>query len=283
MDLTTLNTEQVAAVRHTEGPLLLLAGAGSGKTRVITCRIGYLLRRLEVAAENIVAVTFTNKAAREMKERVDELVGRRHARGMIVSTFHSLGMRILREDIERLGYKKNFSIYGAADQARLIRDLLQGASGSDGKRFDPDRILWILSDAKNRMILPEQYVPRHQDPYEYAAAEIYPRYQRALKAFNAVDFDDILLLTVRLLEKHPDVLSRYQERFRYLMVDEYQDTNTAQYRLLRLLSARHRNLCVVGDDDQSIYAWRGADVRNILDFEKDYPDARVIKLEQNYR
>ncbi len=281
MNLSTLNPEQRAAVQHTEGPLLLLAGAGSGKTRVITCRIAYLLRRCETPPQAIVAVTFTNKAAREMKERVDDLVGRRQTKGMIVSTFHSLGMRILREDIAKLGYKKNFSIYGAADQARLVRDLLQGIGGE--RKIDADRVLWKFSDAKSRLLSPEQFVPRSQDEAELAAAQLYPRYQRALKAFNAVDFDDILLLSVRLLDEHPDVLERYRDRFRYLMVDEYQDTNPAQYRLLRLLCDGHRNLCVVGDDDQSIYAWRGADVRNILDFEKDFPDARVIKLEQNYR
>ncbi len=281
MNLSTLNPEQRAAVQHTEGPLLLLAGAGSGKTRVITCRIAYLLRRCETPPQAIVAVTFTNKAAREMKERVDDLVGRRQTKGMIVSTFHSLGMRILREDIAKLGYKKNFSIYGAADQARLVRDLLQGIGGE--RKIDADRVLWKISDAKSRLLSPEQFVPRSQDEAELAAAQLYPRYQRALKAFNAVDFDDILLLSVRLLDEHPDVLERYRDRFRYLMVDEYQDTNPAQYRLLRLLCDGHRNLCVVGDDDQSIYAWRGADVRNILDFEKDFPDARVIKLEQNYR
>ncbi len=282
MDLSTLNKEQLAAVRHTEGPLLLLAGAGSGKTRVITFRIAYLLRQLGVTPDQILAVTFTNKAAREMKDRVRELVGRRESRDMAVSTFHSLGVRLLREDIEKLGYKKNFSIYGAADQARLVRDLMQGVE-TGGRKYDADRILWLISDAKNRLIPPEAFTAGPRDEYAALAAEVYPRYQRALKAFNALDFDDILMLTVRLLQDHPKVLSRCQERFRYIMVDEYQDTNAAQYRLLRLLCAAHRNLCVVGDDDQSIYGWRGADLGNILDFEKDYPGARVIKLEQNYR
>jgi DNA helicase-2/ATP-dependent DNA helicase PcrA len=282
LDLTSLNREQLAAVRHTEGPLLLLAGAGSGKTRVITCRIAYLLKQKGVPADRILAVTFTNKAAREMKERVQELVGRQESREMIVSTFHSLGVRLLREDIEKLGYKKNFSIYGAADQARLIRDLMQRVATGD-RKFDADRILWQISDAKNRLIPPDSFVAGNRDEYAALAAEIYPKYQRALKAFNALDFDDILMLTVRLLQGHPRVLARCQERFRYIMVDEYQDTNAAQYHLLRLLSAAHRNLCVVGDDDQSIYGWRGADLGNILDFEKDFPGATVIKLEQNYR
>jgi DNA helicase II / ATP-dependent DNA helicase PcrA len=281
MDLSSLNDQQRTAVRHTEGPLLLLAGAGSGKTRVITFRIVHLLRAVGVPARSLLAVTFTNKAAREMKERVEELVGRQDSRAMVISTFHSLGMRILREDIERLGYKKNFSIYGSADQVRLIRDLTQAAAPQ--VKVDAERILWLISDAKNRLIAPDAFVPRAGDGYAALAAEVYPRYQRALKAFNALDFDDILMLTVRLLEEHPDVLARYQERFRYIMVDEYQDTNAVQYRLLRLLSADHGNLCVVGDDDQSIYGWRGAEPGNILHFGKDFPGTAVIKLEQNYR
>jgi len=282
MDLSTLNKEQLAAVRHDAGPLLLLAGAGSGKTRVITCRIAYLLRQRGVPAEQILAVTFTNKAAREMKERVEELVGRKSARGMVISTFHSLCVRILKEDIERLGYKKNFSIYGAADQGRLVRDLIQ-SHDTQGRKYDADRVLWLISDAKNRLVSPEQFTVRHQDEYEYLAAEIYPRYQKSLKAFNAIDFDDIIMLTVRLFREHPESLAKYQARFRYLMVDEYQDTNAAQYLLLRFLAERHRNLCVVGDDDQSIYGWRGADLGNILGFERDFPGTTVIKLEQNYR
>ncbi|BCR06412.1 DNA helicase [Desulfuromonas versatilis] len=282
MDLTTLNQEQLAAVRHADGPLLLLAGAGSGKTRVITFRIGYLIRQRGVLPAQLLAVTFTNKAAKEMKERVEELVGKRQCRGMIISTFHSLCVRILKEDIERLGYKKNFSIYGTADQVRLIKDLMQ-AVNVDGKKYDAERIQWMISDAKNRLIPPESYTVRYQDEYEYLAAEVYPKYQKALKAFNAIDFDDIIMLTVRLFREHPDVLEKYQQRFRYLMVDEYQDTNAAQYLLLRSLAGERRNLCVVGDDDQSIYGWRGADLGNILDFEKDFPGAAVIRLEQNYR
>ncbi len=280
MDLHSLNPQQQAAVRHTEGPLLVLAGAGSGKTRVITCRIAYLLLEKGVEPAAVLAVTFTNKAAREMKERVAELVGRR-GRGMIISTFHSLGMRILREEIERLGFKRNFSIYGAADQQRLVRDLLQALR--PGEKHDAERVLWRISDAKNRLVTPEEYRFRPHDPEETLVAEVYPRYQRSLKAFNAVDFDDILLLTVKLLREHPEVLTKYQERFRYVMVDEYQDTNAAQYQLLSLLCRRRGNLCVVGDDDQSIYAWRGAESANILEFERDYPGAVVIKLEQNYR
>ncbi len=282
MNLATLNPEQLAAVRHTEGPLLLLAGAGSGKTRVITYRIAYLLRQKGVSAEAILAVTFTNKAAREMRQRVEELVGKTAAKGMAISTFHALCARILREEIGLLGYKRNFSIYGAADQVRLIRDLAQNLR-QEGQRFDAERVLGVISDAKNRLVGPGEFVVRQPDDYSLLAAEIYPRYQKALKAYNALDFDDLLMLAARLFREHPEVLTRYQERFRYQMVDEYQDTNAAQYQLLRQLAARHRNLCVVGDDDQSIYGWRGADLRNILGFEQDFSGTRVVKLEQNYR
>ncbi len=283
MPLDSLNQQQRAAVRHTEGPLLLLAGAGSGKTRVITARIAYLIGERQIEPDCILAVTFTNKAAREMKQRVDALVGRRRTRGMTIATFHALCVRILKEDIERLGYKKNFSIYGAADQTRLIRDLVQDRAAG-GQKVDADRILWLISDAKNRLVPPESYTPPlHQGDYSRLAAEVYPRYQRTLKAFNALDFDDLIMLTVRLFREQPDVLAKYQQRFRYIMVDEYQDTNAAQYLLLRLLAAEHRNLCVVGDDDQSIYGWRGADLGNILGFERDFPGTRLIKLEQNYR
>ncbi|AMV73520.1 ATP-dependent DNA helicase Rep [Desulfuromonas sp. DDH964] len=281
MHINDLNPPQQAAVRHTEGPLLLLAGAGSGKTRVITCRIAYLLEQ-GVAAEEILAVTFTNKAAREMRERVKAMVGRKSGQGMVISTFHSLALRILRADIERLGFKQNFSIYGSADQERLVRDLTRDLL-AEGVRCDLDRVLWLISDAKNRLITPTEFTAGGSDPERLLAAQVYPRYQRALKAFNAVDFDDILLLAVRLLRDDPAVRRAWQARFRYIMVDEYQDTNAAQYHLLRLLCEEHRNLCVVGDDDQSVYGWRGADLGNILDFEKDYPGARVIKLEQNYR
>ncbi|MEZ4600646.1 MAG: UvrD-helicase domain-containing protein [Syntrophotaleaceae bacterium] len=277
-----LNPQQQAAVRQTDGPLLLLAGAGSGKTRVITSRIAYLVREMGAAPGQILAVTFTNKAAREMKQRAEAMAGRKNSQGMTVCTFHALCVRILKEDIERLGYKGNFSIYGAADQIRLIRDLVQSNSSS-GQKLDADRILWLISDAKNRLVPPEDFSPRFPDDHGRAAADIYPRYQKALKAFNAVDFDDLIMLTVRLFRDHPDILAKYQQRFRYIMVDEYQDTNAAQYLLLRQLAAVHGNLCVVGDDDQSIYGWRGADLGNILGFEKDFPATQVIKLEQNYR
>lgn len=280
-DLNSLNPQQRAAVIHREGPLLLLAGAGSGKTRVITCRIVHMLEQ-GVSPDNILAVTFTNKAAREMKERVEEMISRERCKGMVIATFHSLCVRILKSHIDRLGFKKNFSIYPAADQQRLVRELLRNLD-SNSSQSDADQVMWRISAAKNKLIFADEYTPNSRDPLSALAAEIYPRYQKALKAYNAVDFDDLLLLTVRLLEEHDDLLNKYRSGFLYQMVDEYQDTNPAQYRLLQLLAGGHHNLCVVGDDDQSIYAFRGADVSNILDFEKDFPGAKTIKLEQNYR
>jgi DNA helicase-2/ATP-dependent DNA helicase PcrA len=280
-DIDSLNPQQRAAVRHTEGPLLLLAGAGSGKTRVITCRIAYLLRQ-GVAAEQILAMTFTNKAAREMRERVEQMVGRAAAKGMTISTFHSLCVRILKAHIERLGYKKNFSIYAASDQQQLVRRLLK-EEHPDTTGKDADQVLWQISDAKNRLIGPADFRASGLNPVSHWTARVYPRYQKELKAFNAVDFDDLLMLAVRLLEEHADLREHYQQRFRYQMVDEYQDTNPVQYRLLKLLASGHNNLCVVGDDDQSIYGFRGADINIILNFEKDYAGTRLIKLELNYR
>jgi DNA helicase-2/ATP-dependent DNA helicase PcrA len=282
LDLNRLNPQQLAAVKQTEGPLLVLAGAGSGKTGVLTYRIAHLLLNRKVPPEAILAVTFTNKAAREMGERVHDLVGKTACKGIIISTFHSLGVQILRRDIERLGYKGNFSIYSASDQSGLVRQILREVA-SDGKKYDPDSIVWKISAAKNKLISPDRYEPAASDDGELMAAAVYPRYQSALRAFNAVDFDDIIMLTVRLLQQFPEVLHHWQQRFRYIMVDEYQDTNASQYLLINLLAAGSNNLCVVGDDDQSIYGWRGADVGNILDFEKDFKGCKVIKLEQNYR
>ncbi len=280
-DLSSLNPQQREAVIHRDGPLLLLAGAGSGKTRVITCRITYLLEQ-GVAAHSVLAVTFTNKAAKEMKERVEDMVGREAAKGTVIATFHSLCVRLLKSHIDRLGYKKNFSIYPASDQQRLIRDLVRDITG-ENNASDADQVLWHISAAKNRMIAAADYQATDRAPFTSLVATVYPRYQKALKAFNAVDFDDLLMFGVKLLEENPDLLEYYQNRFRYQMVDEYQDTNPVQYRLLKLLASGHGNLCVVGDDDQSIYAFRGADVSNILDFENDFPGTKVIKLEQNYR
>lgn len=280
-DLNSLNSQQRAAVVHKEGPLLLLAGAGSGKTRVITCRIAHLLQQ-GIPARQILAVTFTNKAAREMRERIQEMVGSNGSKGMVIATFHSLCVQILKNHIDRLGFKKNFSIYPAGDQQRLVRELLRNLDGN-GSQNDADQILWRISAAKNRLIAADQMPVNSLDPLSALAAEIYPRYQKALKAYNAVDFDDLLFFSVRLLEDHPDLLDHYRQRFQYHMVDEYQDTNPVQYKLLKLLAGGHNNLCVVGDDDQSIYAFRGADIGNILAFEEDFPGTRVIKLEQNYR
>jgi len=280
-DLNTLNPQQRQAVTHKTGSLLLLAGAGSGKTRVITCRIAHL-RQQGVPAEQILAVTFTNKAAREMAERVEEMVGRKGTKGMVIATFHSLCLRILKVHIDRLGFKKNFSIYAAADQQRLVRDLLRDIWVKNSSS-DADQVLWRISAAKNHFIAADSYQSSDRDPLTTLVATIYPRYQQALKAYNAVDFDDLLMFTVQLLEQHPDLQEHYCQRFQYQMVDEYQDTNLVQYRLLKLLASGHGNLCVVGDDDQSIYAFRGADVAHILNFEHDFPGTKVIKLEQNYR
>src|SRR5512133_849442 len=276
-----LNPPQRQAVNHTEGALLILAGAGSGKTQVVTTRIVHLLKDKQVSAENILAVTFTNKAAREMNERVTGMAGSL-ADGIVVSTFHSLGVRILRRDIRALGFKPNFSIYSSSDQAGVLRQAMRERD-IDAKVIDPDRVLWKISGLKNRLIGPKDFTPDHNDPLELAAAKIYPRYQELLKGFNAIDFDDIIMLSVGLLKSNAAILSYWQERFRYIMVDEYQDTNASQYLMISLLARKYGNICVVGDDDQSIYGWRGAEVQNILNFEHDYRDCKVIKLEQNYR
>jgi superfamily I DNA/RNA helicase len=283
LDLKSMNSAQLEAVRCNEGPMLVLAGAGSGKTRVITCRIAYLLLHRQVPAENILAVTFTNKAAREMQERMTELVGAKRCEGAVLSTFHSLGVRILRQEIALLGYKRNFAIYATSDQLGLIRQALRESGAAEGRKVDADAVLWKISAAKNGLLGPGALPVPAGDDWAAVAAEVYPRYQSLLKACNAVDFDDIIMLTVGLLRDHPEVLARWQERFRYIMVDEYQDTNPSQYLFISLLADKYKNLCVVGDDDQSIYGWRGADVEKILAFEHDYPGCRVIKLEQNYR
>jgi superfamily I DNA/RNA helicase len=283
LDLHTMNPRQMEAVRHTKGPLLVLAGAGSGKTRVITCRIAHLLIHKDVAAENILAVTFTNKAAREMQERTALLVGKKRCEGVILSTFHSLGVRILRQEIGLLGYKRNFAIYATSDQLGLIRQALRESGAADGRKVDAEAVLWKISAAKSALLGPGRLPVPYGDYWAAVAAQVYPRYQSLLRACNAIDFDDIIMLTVSLLQEHAEVLARWQERFLHIMVDEYQDTNPSQYLFISLLAAAHKNLCVVGDDDQSIYGWRGADVEKILAFEKDYPGCRVVKLEQNYR
>jgi DNA helicase-2/ATP-dependent DNA helicase PcrA len=282
MSLNSLNPQQLEAVLHTEGPLLLLAGAGSGKTNVVTHRVAHLVGSKCIDPERVLAVTFTNKAAKEMQERVAGLAGRNKTERIQISTFHSLCCRILRADIEHLGYKRNFSIYGASDQQRLIKDLMNDINADHGLK--PDAILWKISDAKNSLKSPDQLGPfMRGDVVGEMAQKVYPEYQKSLKSYNAVDFDDLIMLVVRLFDEFPEVQERYQERFQYIMVDEYQDTNTAQFTLMRRLAGKWNNFCVVGDDDQSIYGWRGADPGNILDFEKHFSGAHVIKLEQNYR
>lgn len=278
----TLNEPQREAVRHTDGPLLILAGAGSGKTRVLTHRIAYLIEELGVNPWNILAITFTNKAAGEMRQRVDNLVGF-GSESIWVSTFHSMCVRILRRFIDRLGYDNRFTIYDTDDQKTLMKAVCKKVD-IDTKTFKERMLLSVISSAKNEMILPEEFeLNAGGDFAKLKIAKVYREYEAQLKANNALDFDDLLVRTVQLLQTQPDVRENYQERFRYIMVDEYQDTNTVQFRLVSLLAGKYRNLCVVGDDDQSIYKFRGANIRNILDFEKEYPDAKVIKLEQNYR
>lgn len=282
MDLSQLNMPQREAVECTEGPLLILAGAGSGKTRVLTTRIAYLIYEKRVAPWNILAITFTNKAAQEMRQRIVALVGQ-DGEKVWASTFHSACVRILRSEINYIGYDSNFVIYDDADQQTLIKMILRELN-LDEKKFPPRGVAARISAHKNELRTPQQaYFAAESDFLEEQHAEIYRIYQERLQSNNALDFDDIIMLTVQLFTEHSDVLERYQERFRYILVDEYQDTNMAQYVLVKLLASRYQNLCVVGDDDQSIYQWRGADIRNILSFEEDYPAARVVKLEENYR
>jgi DNA helicase-2/ATP-dependent DNA helicase PcrA len=280
--LEKLNKEQREAVLHTEGPLLILAGAGSGKTRVLTYRIAYLIEEKSVYPSNILAITFTNKAAKEMKERVQGLIG--GTDNMWISTFHSTCVRILRKNVESLrDYKKNFIIYDSKDQESLIKECLKELNLNE-KNFPFRTVSAEISHAKDMLMTPDKYYDRNMhDMRKRKLADIYKLYQKKLQKNNAMDFDDILYKTVELFELNPDILSYYQNKFKYIMVDEYQDTNYCQYTLIRLLAKQHKNLCVVGDDDQSIYSWRGADIGNILNFEKDFPGAKVVKLEQNYR
>lgn len=278
----TLNAEQKEAVLHTEGPLLLLAGAGSGKTRVLTHRIAYLIDEIGVNPWNILAITFTNKAAGEMRERVDRIAGF-GAEQVWVATFHATCMRILRRYIDRLGFDNNFTIYDTDDQKTVMKGVCKRLN-IDTKVHKERSLMNAISSAKDELISPQEYELRAMGDYNKTIiARVYREYQETLRKSNALDFDDIIVKTVELLKSCPEVLNQYQERFRYIMVDEYQDTNTAQFELIRLLADKYRNLCVVGDDDQSIYKFRGANIRNILDFEQVYSDARVIKLEQNYR
>jgi DNA helicase-2/ATP-dependent DNA helicase PcrA len=276
-----LNPSQREAVAATEGPVLVVAGAGSGKTRVLTYRIAHLIRDLDVSPFAILAITFTNKAADEMKQRVGALVGG-VVRGMWVSTFHSACVRILRREAHRLGYRSAFSIYDDIDARRLV-DFCVRDLDLDPKRFPPKQIRAAISRAKNELVDYESFAAQGSGPYHERIAEVYRLYQQRLLEASAMDFDDLLMVTVELLGAFPEVLAEYRRRFRYILVDEYQDTNHAQYRLVQMLGEGHRNVCVVGDSDQSIYAFRGADIRNILEFERDYPDTRIVLLDRNYR
>ena len=282
MNLDTLNPAQREAVEKTEGPVLILAGAGSGKTRVLTTRIGHLIEDKGVQPANILAITFTNKAANEMRERVEETL-ESDASDMWISTFHSCCVRILRKDINRIGYNRSFVIYDSADQVTLVKDCLKELNLNDTV-FEPKMIISTISGAKDKLYDPKQFKAMHMNDNRMSKiADVYALYQDRLKRNSALDFDDLIFKTVELLKSDKEVLDYYRNRFKYIMVDEYQDTSKAQYELIKILAKEHQNICVVGDDDQSIYGWRGADIRNILEFEKDYDDVHVVKLEQNYR
>src|SRR3990172_3614303 len=275
--LQDITDNQREAITHIEGPLLVVAGAGSGKTRVITRRIGYLMSQ-GVNPYNILAITFTNKAADEMGERVKQFSSHK---GLWVSTFHKMCSRILRSNIDRLGYSRDFSIYDTIDQLNRVKSIMAELQ-LDTAQWKPRTIASSISNAKNKLIGPEAFASTASGYYNRTVAQIYTKYESLLKANNALDFDDLLVKSVELFKKHPDVLEMYQDKFKFILVDEYQDTNYTQYTITRLLAGKYRNICVTGDPDQSIYGWRGADIRNIMDFEKDYPDARVVLLEQNY-
>src|SRR5580658_9580321 len=285
--LHKLNPEQRAAVEATEGPLLILAGAGSGKTRVITSRIAWLIREKNIAPDSILAVTFTNKAAAEMGERVGRLLGHASLAKPLIATFHSLCVRILRRDIEALkvgdkGLTRSFAIYDENDQQGIVKQIMK-RMGLDTKQLTPRTVLGRVSWAKNHMVDPQEYFLGSKDPNSERIAHIFKAYQEELRKNNAMDFDDLLLEAVRVLKVSGEVRERYQHRWRYLLIDEYQDTNRPQYELMKLLAGENKNVCAVGDEDQSIYSWRGADIRNILEFEQDFPNAHIIRLEQNYR
>jgi len=280
-ELQGLNNMQMEAVTHTEGPLLVLAGAGSGKTRVITYRIAHLIAEKGIRPWNILAITFTNKAAAEMRERIEKIIG--EGSDMWIRTFHSACVRILRRDIDRIGYEKTFTIYDSDDQKRLIKDCIKYL-GLNDKTFTPSLCISYISSAKDEGVEPDEFISTYNNNLKMETiGKVYKLYEERLRKSNAVDFDDLIVLTVKLFEKCPDVLEYYQDKFRYIHIDEYQDTNNAQYRLVSLLAAKYKNLCVVGDDDQSIYKFRGANIENILSFERQFPQARVVRLEQNYR
>ncbi len=281
MNLDGLNDKQKEAVLQPAGPLLILAGAGSGKTRVLTTKIAYLVEEKKVSPYNILAITFTNKAAKEMKDRLYSLIGNQ-AKNIQVSTFHSFGVKVLRENYEALGYEKNFVIMDSDDSLTVVKRILKEMD-KDPKIFNPKAIRNKISNCKNEMMTPNVYEKYVASEYEKVALEVYKKYEEKLQSNNSVDFDDLLLLPIKLFRENKDILKRYQERFQYVLIDEYQDTNEAQYVMSKLISEKYRNICVVGDIDQSIYSWRGANYKNILNFEKDYKDAKTILLEQNYR
>ena len=281
MNLDNLNKEQKEAVLNTEGPLLILAGAGSGKTKVLTTKIAYLIEECGVSPYNILAITFTNKAAQEMKERLFNLVGIK-AKNAQVSTFHSFGVRILSDYYDKLGYEKSFVIMDSDDSLSIVKKILKN-KGLDPKSYSPNAIRNQISSCKNEMMGYQEYEKFAIGDYEKVVYEVFKEYEQTLKNNNSIDFDDLLLLPIRLFKEHPQVLENYQERFQYVLIDEYQDTNEVQYILSKMICAKYKNICCVGDEDQSIYSFRGANYKNILNFEKDYPNAKVIKLEQNYR
>ena len=282
--LRGMNPQQAEAVQATEGPLLIMAGAGSGKTRVLTHRIAYLVIQKAIKPSNILAITFTNKAAREMRNRIDAILGNGTGDRMWVSTFHSMCVRILRRDIDRIGYNKNFSILDTTDQLSVIKNALKELN-IDPKQNDPRMLLNAISSAKNEGVSVDDYSKQvsSNNPHEQTILKVYENYQHRLRKNQSLDFDDLIMITIRLFKEVPEVLEYYQDRFQYIHVDEYQDTNHTQYTLVKLLAKNHENICVVGDSDQSIYRWRGADIQNILSFSKDYPTAKTIMLEQNYR
>ncbi|MCR9203211.1 MAG: UvrD-helicase domain-containing protein [Halobacteriovoraceae bacterium] len=285
ISLSGLNPEQREAAEVVDGPVLILAGAGSGKTRTVTYRIAHMVSNLNIKPKSILGVSFTNKAAKEMRERVHTLLGKRASRGLTLTTFHSLGVKILKKEIDKLGYHLNFSIYDTSDQLSIVREALKLYQAE--KKFDHKKILSRIGWLKNNAIAPDEFVATpyfdEEDPYDLATDYVYRFYQEKLAFYNSIDFDDILFLVVRLFKENPDIAEKYSEQFKYIMIDEYQDTNGLQFQLVRGLTSTHSNLCVVGDDDQSIYAFRGADITNILEFEKTFPGAKVVKLEQNYR
>ena len=281
MDLENLNKEQKKAVLYNEGPLLILAGAGSGKTKVLTTKIAYLIKEKGISSYEILAITFTNKAAKEMKERVENLIGE-EARFIQISTFHSFGLKLLRENCKELGYEPNFVIMDSDDSLVIVKKIMKDLN-YDIKQFSPKAVKNKISSCKNELMAPNDYEKYVAGDFDQIILDVYRKYEEKLKSSNAVDFDDLLLLPIKLFRKHKDILEMYQNRYKYILIDEYQDTNEAQYILSKMISAKYKNICVVGDADQAIYGFRGANYKNILNFEKDYPNALSIKLEQNYR